>query len=128
MSEANKDVVRRVMNVFNTRDLSPVDQLVAEDVVDHNPFPGQAPGREGLKQAFGMILAAFPDQQYTIHEQLAEGDRVVTRWSARVTHGGPFMGMPPTGKQATVEAINFDRVVDGRMVETWAQVDLLSLL
>jgi predicted ester cyclase len=71
---------------------------------------------------------AFPDIHFTIEDQIAEGDRVVTRWTARATHTGPFQGMPPTGRQVRMAATDVDRIANGKVVECWSQMDDLSLM
>ena len=71
---------------------------------------------------------AFPDAQYTIEDQIAEGDTVMTRWSGRGTHQGPLMGIPPTGKQSTVTGMSIGRSEGGKIVEVWTEFDLLGVL
>lgn len=85
-------------------------------------------GREGFKQFVLMYRSAFPDMHITIEDQIAEGDKVVSRWTARGTHQGELMGIPPTGKQATVTGINIERFANGKFVEEWSNFDALGLL
>ncbi len=128
-AEQNKVLARRFMEeVFNKRNLGAVDELVSDDCIDHTPFPEQGPGRDGIKQAMGMILSAFSDMQMTVEDQVAEGDKVVTRWTARGTHTGDFMGVPPTGRATVTTGIGIDRYQDGKVVESWNQFDALSLM
>jgi len=75
-----------------------------------------------------MYRTAFPDVHFTIEDQIAEGDRVVTRWTARGTHQGPLVGIPPTSKQVTMSGIAIYRLVDGKIVEQWGVNDMLGLL
>ena len=75
-----------------------------------------------------MYRSAFPDMQLTIEDQIAEGDKVVTRWTARGTHQGELMGIPPTGKQATVTGITVGRVANGKFVESWSNFDALGMM
>ena len=117
MSEENKAVVRRFTEVFQTGDLSTLDEVLASNFVDHNPFPEQAPGREGMKQLIGMMRTTFPDMAVSTEDMIAEGDRVVSRWSATGTHKGEFMGVPATGNKVTVTGIGIDRIMDGKIVE-----------
>ncbi len=124
-TEMNKALVGRFYHeVFNQKNLAAVDSLVARDIVDHGAFPGQAPGAAGVKQTCAMLLAAFPDLRFTIEDQVAEGDRVVTRWTAR----GEFMGSAPTGKPTTTAGIGIDRITGGQLAESWLQWDGLGLL
>ena len=128
MSEHNKRLVRRgIEEVWNRGNLAAVDELVASDFVIHSS-PDEIHGPEGAKQYAAMLRAAFPDIHLTIDDQIAEGDRVVTRWTARGTHLGPFQGIPSTGKQVRVTAIDIDRVANGKLVECWTNVDELGLL
>jgi steroid delta-isomerase-like uncharacterized protein len=80
------------------------------------------------KQLVTMYLAAFPDLHLTIEDQIAEGDKVVIRWTAHGTHKGNFMGIPPTGKEAVVTGITIDRFANGKTVEAWNNSDDLGLL
>ncbi len=127
--EQNKVHARRFMEeVFNKRNLDAIDELVSPDCIDHTPFPGQGPGRDGIKQPAGTIQSAFSDLQMTVEDQVAESDNVVTRWTARGTHTGDFMGVPPTGRATVTTGIGIDRYQDGKVVETWNQFDALGLL
>jgi predicted ester cyclase len=85
-------------------------------------------GRQGIKQFYGMLRAAFPDLHFTIEDQIAAGDRVVTRWTANGTHNGEFQGISPTGKQITIAGIDIDRLANGKVVECWPVADELGLL
>lgn len=128
MSEANKALVRRWLAEMDKRNLHIVDELVAVDYIDHNPpLPDLAPGREGVKQANALLLAAFPDATHTIEDQIAEGDKVVTRITVRGTFVGEYLGIPPNGKQITAEGIMIHRIAGGQMVEHWAMADNLRL-
>jgi steroid delta-isomerase-like uncharacterized protein len=128
MSEANKALVRRWLAEMDKRNLHIVDELVAVDYIDHNPpIPDLAPGREGVKQANALLLAAFPDATHTIEDQIAEGDKVVTRMTVRGTFVGEYLGIPPNGKQITAQGIMIHRIAGGQLVEHWAMADNLRL-
>ena len=93
MSEENKAIVRRVIDeLFNNGNLAAADDLIASDVVDHDAPPGLPPGREGMKQFVAMYRNAFPDLQSTVDDQIAEGDKILNRWSSKSTHSGVFGG------------------------------------
>lgn len=127
--EDNKAIIRRIGEEFwNQGRPEVLDEVFADDVVDHNPAPGQPPGREGIKLVNLGFRTAMPDMQMTVDDVLAEGDKVMWRWTAQGTHQGPLMGIPPTGKRATISGISIDRFVDGRIVERWLQMDMLGLL
>jgi steroid delta-isomerase-like uncharacterized protein len=128
MSEQNRMLVRRaVEEVYNQGNLAVVDELVAGDLVIHLPSE-EVHGPAGAKQHVAALRAAFPDLRITIEDQISEGDKVVTRWTARGTHIGPFQGVPPTGKQGSMTGIDIDRIADGRVVECWVNSDDLGLL
>jgi steroid delta-isomerase-like uncharacterized protein len=128
MSEQNKRLMRRgIEEVWNKGNLAVVDDLIAGDFVGHSP-PDEHHGPEGVKQYFAMLRAAFPDIHFTIEDQIAEDDRVVTRWTARATHTGPFKGIPPTGKAGVVTGITINRVAGGKVLEGWTNKDDLGML
>jgi steroid delta-isomerase-like uncharacterized protein len=91
-----------IEEVINNKNLNAANDLVAEDFIEHVPFPGQEPGREGLKFALQSMFTGFPDMNWTVHEQIAEGEKVVTRFTWTGTHKGDFMGIPPTNKTVEV--------------------------
>jgi steroid delta-isomerase-like uncharacterized protein len=129
MSEENKAAARRLLEVFATGDFSAIDELVAPNAIDHDPYnPHGSEGVEGSKKTIAMYREAFPDLQMTVEDQVAEGDKVVTRWTAVGTHEGNIMGIPATGKTATVTGIGIDRFEDGKVVEGWNNWDTLGLL
>ncbi len=128
-AEQNKTVSRRVIeDCFNHGNLALADDIYAADYVNHNAPPGFPKGPEGFKQEATMYRSAFPDIHITIEDQIAEGDKVVTRWSARGTHQGELMGIPPTNKKATVTGIAIDRLASGKIVEHWEVFDQLGLM
>src|SRR5687768_11683939 len=99
MSEENKVIARAVYEAWESGDLDRLDDLVAADSVDHDPYnPHGSEGLEGFKKTITMYREAFPDTQFTIEDQIAEGDKVVTRWTATGTHEGELMGAAPSGK------------------------------
>ena len=127
-AEENKAIVRQVYEVFSSGNLDDLDQLLATDIVDHNPVPGQLPGLAGVKQVMHEFQATFPDLQIMAEDMLAEGDKVAARITQRGTHQGTFMGMPPTGKQVTVSGMDLVRLVDGKVAERWGNGDDLGML
>jgi predicted ester cyclase len=117
-AEENKAIVRRVYEEAITQNKPEVfDEIMSPDIVDHAPFPDQAPGSEGFKGVFAMMLSAFPDYHSTVEEQIAEGDKVVTRFISEGTHQGEFLGIAPTGNRVRVTGIDIDRLVEGKIVE-----------
>ncbi|MGE3799078.1 MAG: ester cyclase [Thermomicrobiales bacterium] len=129
MPDDLKALERRFFDeMLNQGNVDAGDDLFAEHSVDYAGFPGQGPGRDGFKQAVRMMHAAFPDIHYTIEDMIAEGDRIATRWTLQGTHRSAFLGVPPTGKQVSVEGIHILRFEDGMVVECWEVWDQLSLL
>ena len=128
MSQQNAMLARRIIEeVYNQGNLAIVDELVAGDFVIHSRSE-DVHGPAGAKQLVAALRAAFPDLYITIEDQIADGDRVVTRWTARGTHTGEFQGIPPTGKPGKMTGIDIDRVADGKIVECWVNSDDLGLL
>ena len=130
MSEENKRISRAVVEeAFNRGNVDALDELVDPNHKNNDPVAAELPpGVEGLKQLVRLYRSAFPDVQVTIEDEIAEGDRVVTRWSARGTHQGDFIGVQPTGKQATATGITIDRISGGKIVESWTSWDTLGVL
>jgi len=127
-TEDNKALVRRGFEEgFNQRNLALFDELCAPEIVYHNASM-TIQGPESYKQYLSMLLTASPDLHITVEDQMAEGDKVVTRYTTRGTHQGPFMGIPPTGKHVTVTGIAIARFANGKEVEEWANGDDLGLL
>ena len=128
--EENKAVVRRfIEEVIGGGNLELIDELFAPHYVLHDPaVPGEVRGPEGIKQYVGMYRGAYPDTRFTIEDQIAEGDEVVTRWTGRGTHQGELMGIPPTGQEVAVTGIEFDRVSAGKFEETWVNYDALGMM
>lgn len=126
--EQNKAVLTRFVEFITTGDPAIADEMVAPDFLERDPFPGQLPGREGLKAVILMIRAAFPDLEWAVDEMVAEGDAVASRFTWRGTHRGAFLGVPATGKQITVTGMVFDRVVEGQLVESQILMNTLSIL
>jgi predicted ester cyclase len=123
----NKAFARRlVQEVFHGNDLSRIDPWFTPDIVAHDPGVTYQ-GRERLRQGIAHFRSAFPDLRITIDDLLAEGDRVVLRYTGRGSHQGEFRGIAPTGKPFTYTGILIWRFVDGQVAEHWAQPDLLGL-
>lgn len=129
LSEQNKALVRRFYEEIDKGNIEVLDELVAEDYLDHNPppFPGLAPGREGLKQAFRIFQQATPGV-HRIEEQIAEGDKVVTRLTSTGKHEGDLPGAPRTGNDLKMTSITIHRIAGGKLVEKWAEKDVLGFL
>ena len=128
-TEENKAMHHRFgEELFNKGNFAVADELLATNLVDHNPFPGQAPGPEGVKQIATMLRAAFPDIHFTWDDKIVEGDKAVIRSTMRGTHKGEFLGIPATGKQVAVTGIDIVRIEGGKIVEHWGQQDTLGMM
>ena len=128
-TERNKAIAREEFGIWSGGDVDELDRLVAPDVLHHDPYdPHASDGLEGLKKSIAANRAAFPDLHIAIEDQVAEGDRVATRWVATMTHRGEFMGIAPSGARATVRGITIERFADGLIVESWRQMDTMALL
>src|SRR5689334_15887786 len=130
-SEQSKAFFRRIPEeVFNQGHLAVADEIFAPDYIEHAPLP-IPPGsssRESFKQFVTMVRSAFPDFHYTVEDEIAEGDQVVTRLTARGTQQGAFLGMPPSGKVATWSEIHISRMADSQLAEHWVVIDQLGML
>jgi steroid delta-isomerase-like uncharacterized protein len=130
MSEQNKAIARRVYEAFNSGDLDGLDEIIGADAVDHdsqNPHR-DVRGPEGSKLAISMYRAAFPDLRITVEDQIAEGDKVVTRWSSTGTHDGDLPGLPASGAKTAVTGISIDRFEGGKIVEAWNNWDTMGMM
>lgn len=129
MSEDLKAIARREVEMFSTGDLSIADEIYSDDYVGHDPTkPEPIRGIEAAKEEAAGYRAAFSDLTLTIDNQVAEGEYVVTRWTARGTHDGDLDGIAPTGRSATTGGISMIRVVDGKIVEDYTEWDALGLM
>lgn len=128
--EENKAITRRFLEeIFTGGNLELVDELFAPSFVLHDPsVPQEVRGIEALKQYITMYRTAYPDTRFTVEDQIAEGDRVVTRWTGQGTHQGELMGIPPTGKRVTVTGIELDRISGGKIEESWVNYDALGMM
>ena len=129
MTQDNATIVRRFVDEVITRgDIDSAAQFVWEDVVEQVPLPGQGPGLEGLKDVLRGMRAAFPDLIFSIQEQVAEGDKVASRFEWTGTHRGTFLGVPATGRSVRVWGIVIDRLEKGRIKDTRIIMDTLGLM
>ncbi|MEZ4725499.1 MAG: ester cyclase [Caldilineaceae bacterium] len=129
MNNINKAILQRFFQeIYNQGNLGVADEIVAADYVNYNPAPGEMPGREGLKAFVAYLRRAFADLHITIEDQVAEGDKVVTRFTISGRHVGEFAGLPPTSKFASVTALAIYRVMKGEIVESWLNWDALGMM
>ena len=127
--EANKALNERFYDeVVNRKNYAVIDELVAGDFVEHENLPGAANGPDGVRQAFQMLHAAFPDLKATIVTAVADDDWVATRSTFSGTHQGEWMGVPASGKAISINVADFVRIKGGRVVEHWGMTDSLTMM
>ena len=131
MSEENKALARRSWEVVTEGSLDTLEDALAEvyanDFILHEAGEDIV-GIEGLTQFVSMLRSAVPDLRITLEDDIAEGDKVVTRWTASGTHQGELMGIAPTGNQVTITGITIHRIEDTKIVEEWSNWDALGLM
>ena len=132
MSEENKEKMRRVLEeAFGQGKTEVVDEVLDSDFVcwDPNSETGEIRGAETIKGEIEYFRNAFPDFYWRVDDQIAEGDRVTTRYTLGGTHQGEFFGVPGTGKRIEITGINIDRFDEGgKLVEEWPEYDLLGAM
>jgi predicted ester cyclase len=127
--EANKALIRRWFEELDKRNFAIIDELIPEDYIDHNPpLPDLPPGREGVRQASLRLYAAFPDAVHILEDQMADGDKVMTRLTTRATFTAEILGFHPTGKQVEVSGMAVHRISNGQLIEHWAHLDMVGFL
>ena len=121
-AEKNKALVRRFLEAHANGDLGALEEMLAPDFVNHNLLPGQAPDLGGYLRSFTEYHAAFSDTRYVIEKQVAEGDEVMTIFTASSTHDrGEWQGLVPAGKEFNALLILVHRIVEGKIAEEWSQ-------
>ena len=129
MSQANKSLIRRMVEECIIKgNFGHIEELIGSDYVYNEPTVGEVRGQGGYKQLIMGYRTAFPDLQFSIDEQIAEGDRVVTCWTATGTQNGELFGIKPTGKRCTVQGILVSRIADGKVVEEHESWDVHGML
>ena len=131
MSEENKALTRRSWQLVTEGSVDTLEdalkEVYADDIVLHEPDEDIV-GIEGLKQFVSMIRSAVPDLRITLEDDIAEGDKVVSRWMAQGTHQGELMGIAPTGNRVTIRGITIHRIGEGKIIEEWENWDALGMM
>ncbi len=127
-TEANKAIVRQLIEAINTDNEATFLALLRPDVVDHYSLPGLPPGREGWNLNRKMLRAAFPDAYWHEEDLFAEADRVVGRYTLQGTHLGEFLGLPATGKSIRISNIHIVQIANGKIVEHWGHGDDMAMM
>jgi steroid delta-isomerase-like uncharacterized protein len=127
--EEKKVIIRRLFNeVFNQGNMEVIDELVARDVSGQDAAIDETRTIEAFKEVVELFRTAFPDGSYVIHDLIAEGDRVVARWSLTGTHNGTIFDVPPTEKRVTMNGIIIYHLEDEKIVEYWGEINHLDLM
>lgn len=129
-TEQNKIIARRWVDELFTvpGNLEAAEEFIAADMVDHAAPPGLPSGREGVVQIAELFRTAFPDLRASVEDIVAEGDKVVVRWSGGGTHRGPLFGIPASGTAVTADGILIFRIANGQIAERWANSDDLGMM
>jgi predicted ester cyclase len=125
-AEANKAVVRREVEFWNTENWAIFDEIYPPSYVGHDPDGLQ--DHEAFRQYAAGLFAAFSEVNLVIDDLLADGDKVVKRWTVTCKHTGELMGVPPTGKEIKFTGINIFRIIGGKIEEQWVESDALGLM
>lgn len=128
MSEANKELIRRYQQAYNTGDLDVLGDILAPGWATNSWPEGVPQSVESIKEFYAMAVSVFPDLHVTTEDLIAEGDKVVHRWTARGTHKGELFGLAPTGREVRAAGVSIFRIADGRIVEHIAFADELGFL
>ena len=130
MAAHSTEISRRVFEeIWNNKKLDAIDELMAASYVHHDPqSPVVASGAEGYKQFVSHYLKAFPDLHFTINDEVADEQTIVSRWTATGTHQGDLPGIPRTGRKFSVNGITMARVKNGKFTESWNNWDTLGLM
>ena len=124
-AEENKVIVRRFLEATARGDLDAMDEMIASDFVDRSLMPGQEPDREGFKRSVAELDAPFTNQRVTIEDQIAEGDKVLTRVTHRAIHDqGELLGIAPTGEEWALTAMYVHRIEGGKIAEEWTEASI----
>jgi len=130
MSDEKKTITRRLHEeAISKGNLNLLDEILAPDLIYHGPtFSGEVGGAEGFKQLIATLIKAFPDLREIVEDQVAEGDRVATRYKILGTHMGELVGTDPSGVRIGISGTDISRIVDGKIEEIWANFDALAIL
>jgi steroid delta-isomerase-like uncharacterized protein len=128
--ERNKQIVHRFMDEgWSQGKTNVATELLANNCRFHDEvFPHLTSGAENLRRHIESCRAGFPDLKFTIDDTIAERDEVVAHWTAQGTHKGQFLGMPATNKKASVSGTSIYRLENGKIVESWANWNLMSMM
>jgi steroid delta-isomerase-like uncharacterized protein len=127
-TETNVAAQQKLGELIGSGEIDRLHEVFADDVIDHDPAPGQEPGAEGIKTFWRTFLTGFPDAQLSPQVLSADDEHVTVVLDITGTHSGEFLGHPATGKRITVRGIQVGRFEDGKLVERWGATDELGIL
>lgn len=128
-TQISKTIAKRfLIETFSQGKTQVLDEIMDAAYIDHDAPPGMPPGREGVKFIQGLFRSAFPDLQFSIDDQVAEADRVVTRWTFHGTQQGELYGIPATQRRVEMRGVSIYRIADGKMLEGWVSYDMLGMM
>ncbi len=128
MTMTNVEIVCDMLHrQYNLRDITAVDDAIAENHIDHNPLPGQEPGRAGVRKLIQDVIDRG-ENHVEIHESFGSGDLVATRYTVTSKHSGEMFGIPAEGKVTTARIIGIDRLENGQIVESWGEYNSLEMM
>ena len=127
-AEKTKEVVARMFELGNAKDVDAYIDMLHQDFVNHTPPPGVPGNREGYRQVYSMYVNAMPDFHIKVEDMFAQGDKCVTRWKATGTHQGELMGIPATGNEITTTGITINRVKNGKIIEQCEIADTAGMM
>jgi steroid delta-isomerase-like uncharacterized protein len=126
--EQNVAAQQHLAGNINDGNVATAVEAFAEDAVDHDPAPGQGPGRDGFKQFWTTLTGAFPDAHIEPRHEVVDDDHVVVAYTLTGTHEGEFLGIAPTGRKIEINGIQIGRFEDGKLVERWGSSDELGIV
>lgn len=124
----NIAATKRLGEAINSGDLEALREVMAPNVVDHDPAPGQGPGPDGFIGFFTTFRTAFPDLAVAVEHMVADESNVAIAYTVTGTHDGDFMGVAPTGRKVTARGMQIARFENGKIVERWGSSDELGIL
>ena len=128
MSDSNNRVVKNFFKALSGDDIDAAIALLSPDLVCHEMPPGVSGDREGARQLFVMLKAAFPNLVFTVEDTVNEDDRIVVRAKARGSQLGTFLDIPATGRNIEYSLVEILRIANDKIVERWGVADWLSVI
>lgn len=125
---SGEEMIRRLYQVINRGDIEALGEFIADDMVEHEEFPGLQPGKEGVLAFFRYLRTAFPDLRMTAEDVVSEGEKVAVRGTMTGTHEGEFMDIPATGNRLEISFADFFRFEDGKVAEHWGTTDTGAMM